>query len=42
MLGWSIRTTSGLQLDLPPLFWKKILNVETDEHDLKQIDTFSW
>jgi hypothetical protein len=42
MIGWSIRTTSALNLDLPPIFWKKILNVEPDEMDLKMIDTFSW
>jgi len=29
-------------LDLPPIFWKKIIGVETDELDLKMIDTFSW
>jgi hypothetical protein len=42
MIGWAIRSTSALNLDLPPLFWKKILNIEPDEFDLKTIDTFSW
>lgn len=42
MIGWSIRSTSSLQLDLPPIFWKKLLDLELTEHDLKQIDTFSW
>jgi len=42
MLGFAIRTTSSLQLDMPPLFWKKILNVQPDEFDLKCIDTYSW
>ena len=42
MIGWAIRSTSALNLDLPPIFWKKILNVEPDEFDLKTIDTFSW
>jgi hypothetical protein len=35
MIGWSIRSTSTLHLDLPPIFWKKILGVELDEIDIK-------
>lgn len=42
MLGWAIRTTSSLQLDLPPIFWKKIIGQEINEWDLKQIDTYTW
>jgi len=42
MIGWAARSTSALNLDLPPIFWKKIIGVETDELDLKMIDTFSW
>ena len=42
MIGWSIRSTSSLHLDLPPIFWKKILNIEANEMDLKFIDTYSW
>lgn len=42
MIGWSIRTTSSLHLDLPPIFWKKIICEEVDEFDLKCIDTYSW
>ncbi|CDW73494.1 UNKNOWN [Stylonychia lemnae] len=42
MLGWALRTTSSLQLDLPPIFWKKIAGIELNEFDLKLIDTFSW
>lgn len=42
MIGWSIRSTSSLNLDFPPVFWKKILGIEPDEWDLKQIDTYTW
>lgn len=42
MIGWSIRSTSTLHLDLPPIFWKKIIGQECDELDLKMIDTYSW
>ncbi len=42
MLGWAIRTTSSLQLDLPPIFWKKLIGHEVNEWDLKQIDTYTW
>jgi len=35
MIGWSIRSTSSLNLDFPPVFWKKILGIEPDEWDLK-------
>ena len=42
MIGWSIRSTSSLNLDLAPIFWKKIIGDELDELDLKAMDTFSW
>jgi hypothetical protein len=42
LIGWAIRSTSALQLDFPPIFWKKILNQPLDLHDLKEFDTFSW
>ena len=42
MIGWAIRSTSALHLDLPPLFWKKILDEEPDDLDLKFMDTYSW
>ena len=42
LLGFAIRTTSTLQLDLPSIFWKKILNEPVDLFNLKEIDTFSW
>ena len=42
MLGWALRSTSALNLDLPPLFWKKILNEPLGLSNLKEIDTFTW
>jgi hypothetical protein len=42
MIGWAIRSTSSLNLDLPPIFWKKILGIEPDEWDLKTIDNYTW
>jgi hypothetical protein len=29
-------------LDLPPIFWKKIIGQEISEWDLKTIDTYTW
>jgi E3 ubiquitin-protein ligase HERC2 len=42
LIGSAIRSTSALNLDLPPTFWKQILNEPLDILNLKEVDTFSW
>jgi len=42
LLGTAIRSTSTLQLDLPPLFWKLLLNQVPDPEDLRTIDGFTF
>jgi E3 ubiquitin-protein ligase HERC2 len=41
-LGFSMRTKSPLDLDFPPLFWKKILDEPTSIEDLKAVDKYTY
>ena len=41
-LGFSARTKAPMDLNLSPIFWKKLLGIRLVEDDLKDIDLFSW
>jgi len=42
LLGYAMRTTSALNLDLPPPFWKRLVGLKPERDDLQYIDAFSW
>jgi hypothetical protein len=41
LIGYAIRSGEFMNLDLPSIFWKKLLGVEVDRKDLEYIDRYT-
>jgi len=41
LIGYAMRTGEFLNLDLPSIFWKKLLDVQVDRKDLESIDRYT-